>query len=506
MTKRHSTKRSLVASILILCLCFTSFVGTTFAWFTDSVTSANNIITAGNLDVELEYSTDMVNWTAVDATTNIFDDEALWEPGYTEIVYLRVSNLGNLALKYKLGIEVADETAGKTKDNVEFKLSDYIEYGVAKDVTAKYADRAAALAAITTAAKLNTAYSEEFHLVGKTATATDTDVYALVVYMPESVGNEVNHNGTDIPEIKLGLSVLATQDTVESDSFNDQYDKDATYVSAATADELKDAIAKGQPVSLTEDITMDAGNFNVAAGTKAVINLGGNDLTVPSSNAYDGYLLLDGDLTITGEGNVAVTQINTREGSKLTLGEGVTIETSNSFAINNSGTTVIDGATINHTGTNHAIQNQGGTLIIDDATVTSTSTSNISTINSTGGTVIINGGTFVHEGSMGSVIEWLYSNEGEIIINGGTFIQKGGDPLASIDYGDAKLTINGGTFDSASYFAQPMQNIVINAGEFKNNAVVVFNPFMSWTIADKYVPATSTATTNADGSITVTVN
>ena len=481
-------------------------VGTTFAWFTDSVTSANNIIMSGNLDVALEYSTDMVNWTAVDANTNVFDDEALWEPGYTEVVYLRVSNLGNLAMKYKLGVNVAGETEGKTRDdNTPFKLSNYIEYGIAKDVTAKYADRTAARAAITSAAKLNVAYSEEFHLVGKTATATDTDVYALVVYMPESVGNEANHNGTDIPVINLGLSVLATQDTVENDSFNDQYDKDATYVSAATADELKDAIAKGEPVSLTEDITMDAGNFTVAAGTKAVINLGGNDLTLTNADTTAAFLKVEGDLTITGEGNVAARQINAYPDSKLTLGEGVTIETSNSFAINNQGTTVIDGATINHTGTNNAIQNTG-TLIINDATVTSTSTSNISTINSTGGTVTINGGTFVHEGSMGSVIKWLYSDAGEIIINGGTFIQKGGESLAYIDYGDAKLTINGGTFDSASYFAQPAQNIVINAGEFKNNAVVVFNPFMPWTIADKYVPATSTATTNADGSITVTVN
>ena len=236
MTKTKSTKHALIMSVMALFLCFTMLLGTTFAWFTDSATSGSNVIAAGNLDIELEYSTDMVNWTAVDANTNIFKEGALWEPGYTEVVYLRVSNLGNLALKYKLGIEVADETAGKTKDNVEFKLSDYIEYGVAKDVTAKYADRAAARAAITTAAKLNTAYSEEFHLVGKTATATDTDVYALVVYMPESVGNEVNHNGTDIPEIKLGLSVLATQDTVEGDSFDNQYDKDSTYPELATAD------------------------------------------------------------------------------------------------------------------------------------------------------------------------------------------------------------------------------------------------------------------------------
>lgn len=232
MTKKHSAKRALIASALSLLLCVSMLVGTTFAWFTDSVTSANNIIMAGNLDVELEYSTDMVNWTAVDANTNVFKEGALWEPGYTEVVYLRVSNVGSLAMKYKLGVNVASETEGKTRDNnTPFKLSDYIEYGIIKNVTAAYGtdDRMTARADIGTASKLNVAYSEEFRLVGKTATATDTDVYALVVYMPESVGNEANHNGTDIPVINLGLSVLATQDTVESDSFNNQYDKDATY-------------------------------------------------------------------------------------------------------------------------------------------------------------------------------------------------------------------------------------------------------------------------------------
>ena len=87
MTKKHSAKRALIASALSLLLCVSMLVGTTFAWFTDSVTSANNIIMAGNLDVELEYSTDMVNWTAVDANTNVFKEGALWEPGYTEVVY-----------------------------------------------------------------------------------------------------------------------------------------------------------------------------------------------------------------------------------------------------------------------------------------------------------------------------------------------------------------------------------------------------------------------------------
>jgi len=324
MTKTKSTKHALIMSVMALFLCFTMLLGTTFAWFTDSVTSANNIIKSGNLDVELEYSTDMVNWTAVDANTNIFDDEALWEPGYTEVVYLRVSNLGSLALKYKLGIEVADETAGKTKDNVEFKLSDYIEYGVAKDITSKYEDRAAALAAITTATKLNTAYSEEFHLAGKTNAATDIDMFALVVYMPESIDNAANHNGTDIPEIKLGLSVLATQDTVENDSFDDQYDKDATYPGEVkTVEELVEAVKAGESVKLVENITVQSGT-NLTFEKDATIDLAGNDLVISNGASLE-----------TKSGELNIVNNSEEEASIVLNGGGSTIKASGADSVIN---------------------------------------------------------------------------------------------------------------------------------------------------------------------------
>ena len=56
MMNKKSTKRSLLLSALSLVLCLSMLVGTTFAWFTDSVTSGKNRIVAGNLDVELEYA------------------------------------------------------------------------------------------------------------------------------------------------------------------------------------------------------------------------------------------------------------------------------------------------------------------------------------------------------------------------------------------------------------------------------------------------------------------
>ena len=71
MTNSRSTKRALIASVISVLLCVSMLLGTTYAWFTDSVTSSNNIIVSGNLDVELYWSTDAEAWTEVDANTNV---------------------------------------------------------------------------------------------------------------------------------------------------------------------------------------------------------------------------------------------------------------------------------------------------------------------------------------------------------------------------------------------------------------------------------------------------
>ena len=105
-----STKRALVTSAMALFLCFTMLLGTTFAWFTDSVTSANNIIKSGNLDIELDYWNG-TEWKDVKGASDILTN-TLWEPGVTEIAYLRVANAGSLALKYQLGINIVSELGG----------------------------------------------------------------------------------------------------------------------------------------------------------------------------------------------------------------------------------------------------------------------------------------------------------------------------------------------------------------------------------------------------------
>ena len=193
MKHAKTTKIALLSSVLALFLCFSMLLGTTFAWFTDSVTSANNIITAGNLDIELEYWNGSA-WVDVAGKSDILTND-LWEPGVTEVAYLRVANAGSLALKYQLGINIVSEIAGVNVAGESFLLSDYIKFGVVElDEFATYADREAAISAVTAAKNISAGYTK-----AEAMTAGQELYLALVVWMPTEVGNVANHNGTNVP-------------------------------------------------------------------------------------------------------------------------------------------------------------------------------------------------------------------------------------------------------------------------------------------------------------------
>ena len=50
---QKATKRALLTSVMALVMCVVMLVGTTFAWFTDTASTAVNKIVAGNLDVDI---------------------------------------------------------------------------------------------------------------------------------------------------------------------------------------------------------------------------------------------------------------------------------------------------------------------------------------------------------------------------------------------------------------------------------------------------------------------
>ena len=65
---------------------------------------------------------------------------------------------------------------------------------------------------------------------GQILAGGEPQLVALVVWMPTDVGNEANHDGTNVPHIKLGVNLTATQYTDEVDSFDKYYDEGAIFV------------------------------------------------------------------------------------------------------------------------------------------------------------------------------------------------------------------------------------------------------------------------------------
>ena len=234
MTSKKNTKRALISSILVILMCVTMLIGATFAWFTDTASTAVNKIQAGNLDVQLEYSKDFTEWKKVNDTTKVFEDSTLWEPGRTEVVYLRVKNAGKLALKYTLGIYNLYNSTGKNVLGNKYSLSDYVKLGAA-EADAAYADRAAAINAVDADAKTLNSIGDT-GVIGANLEVNDTKTYAMVLYMPTEVGNEANPKNNDpywAAKVSFGISVNATQAMSESDSFGNTYDKDAATILSA---------------------------------------------------------------------------------------------------------------------------------------------------------------------------------------------------------------------------------------------------------------------------------
>ena len=288
MNNKRATKRALLTSVMALVMCVVMLVGTTFAWFTDTASTGVNKIQAGNLDIELAYknaetmkeSTTDSKFETVTTDTKVFDESALWEPGHVEYVVLKISNAGTLALKYKLGINIAKEEGSKSVvDNKDFKLSDYIKFAVI-DGDKSNLGRDALVAEAGAGTELSKGYTpEEKHL-----TKGEENTVTLVVWMPTSVGNEANYKtGEANPYIDLGISVAATQYTYEKDSFDETYDKNAqypevSYAQVSSQDDLNAALtnptdANGNPTTkVTVDLKKD--------GTYTLPTMTGKDVTI----------------------------------------------------------------------------------------------------------------------------------------------------------------------------------------------------------------------------------
>ena len=218
--KRSTTKRALWLSVLSMFLCLTMFMGTTFAWFTDEVTSGTNTIVAGNLDVELYNAIGVDANNKVDTNTKLFELEApnLWEPGAVVYENLTVANHGNLALQYQLTTKITNQQGSKS-------LADVLKIAV---VEGGFTGDREAAKALTNYQDFKT-FVLDGKLLAGTAGNPTTETYGLVIYWePSANDNDYNMNkGEAALSIDIGVHLFATQLGNESDSFDNTYDGEA---------------------------------------------------------------------------------------------------------------------------------------------------------------------------------------------------------------------------------------------------------------------------------------
>ena len=284
---QKATKRALLTSVMALAMCVVMLVGTTFAWFTDTASTGVNKITSGNLHVEIQdkegTEIDTLKWVDKNGNDIANQDDILWEPGCTYLLTpFKIANTGNLALKYKIVITGLDGDS---------PLLDVIKF------------------TYKTASGEEFDMSAEGHLTAKGTAGASTDMITVSAHMDEAAGND--YMGKTLTGIKF--TVYATQDTVENDSYGNEYDENAEYPIDTWNGDIGDLASATDEDS--ETVTIDSGKL-LAALVQSVN--GGND--------YAGYTIkLTKNLDLNG---IEWTPIGQKNGNKfkgIFDGQGYTV-------------------------------------------------------------------------------------------------------------------------------------------------------------------------------------
>ena len=310
MTSSKSTKRALISSTLALLMCVAMLIGTTFAWFTDTASTGVNKITSGNLHVEIQDKTgekiENLEWVKENGEVIANQEGILWEPGCTYLLTpFQIVNTGNLALKYKIVITGLDGDS-PLLDVIKFTYK--TERGEEFDMSA------------------------EGHLTAKGTPGASTGMITVSAQMDKLANNDY----MDKTLTGIKFTVVATQDTVENDSYNNQYDRyaqypDVTVVQLAAGDEtavnnaLKDAIAAAKTAAAA-----------TGKPTPTQIVLPSNTTVCLDSGEATPAQGLTSDIKITGDKTTTVKLQNTNPGSEGSLSyqdganltfQGITVDT-----------------------------------------------------------------------------------------------------------------------------------------------------------------------------------
>ena len=298
MTNGKSIKRALLSSAFSLVICVAMLIGTTFAWFTDTASTAVNKIQSGNLKVDIvDEKGNSLNGKSLSFRDVNGKTDILWEPGVTfNLDSFKIVNKGNLALKYKVIISGVNGNA---------KLLEAIDFTINGE---KLADWDGILLPKDAEKKLNS------------ETVEQTGLITISGKMREDAGND--YQGLSIDGI--GITVVATQYTYENDSIDNTYDKDAAYKGTQEFTSGTHTLGNGGIGLKPDDIAVKASGV----GTKLTITggyydggEGGNNVCVAAVNGAE-VVIKDGTFTVGGDATGLGNSVIYSVGGNITIEGG----------------------------------------------------------------------------------------------------------------------------------------------------------------------------------------
>ena len=206
---RKFKQLAFVLSVFMLALWGILGAGTSLAWFHDSSPELKNVFHVAEFNLDVAYRTENMEWKPIQSNTELFDRDALYEPGFTQIAYIRVKNNGDIPFEWKTAISVYDYIPGINVFGTSFNLQDHLKFGVA--IADSEAQMDSLVATRTLASSLATEPLNNYS-TSAAYLAPDGEAYiALVVRMPEEVTNVANYRPPHQPKVYLGAIVSATQ-------------------------------------------------------------------------------------------------------------------------------------------------------------------------------------------------------------------------------------------------------------------------------------------------------
>ena len=481
-----NTKKSLFLSGASLVLSAALLAGSTFAWFTDSVTNTGNQVQAGTLSIDAvayDLAKSGENGFTIEGVnggeTFYFEEkgqdlktekdpiisEENWEPGVSSAKLLQLTYSGTLATKIKVDFTVLEN------DLTNALWFDFVQVDENGQISGKFTRRP--MSTLET-------FADNLEL----PLSADKSVQFILVYgMNEEAGNEYQGKS-----FAADVSILAAQYTEETDGFDsNQYDKDAAYDTVVSGkDDLSTVFANAQDeerIIFNENVSSE-NNVDIRNRENVVVDFNQNTAEIDNNNIA---MRVIGSAEKKASATFADGTIKAGQGTYCTVGASNADLTLNNMSL------------YNETAWGNSVKSfAGGVITLNNVTSTSV---NGGAMEAAGGTINVNGGTFTQTGKydwnscFGAVSSgtgtlnvrdmqatgdsygfYIFSSGGTINIYSGTFtagtVLKADLDLGTYPTAQGIINIYGGSFDG-KIAVNDKCTMNVEAGTFANTGLTL---------------------------------